>query len=99
MFNLIHRTPKGPPGLRVFCIIFQSPSGVGVVGLPTATGDVYKRQSDRAFAGADTLATAYTLSMGIKKLGEYDIILCGKMCIRDSKYRIVILPDLFLRFP
>ncbi len=34
--------------------------------------------SDRAFAGADTLATAYTLSMGIKKLGEYDIILCGK---------------------
>ncbi|HHU62876.1 MAG TPA: electron transfer flavoprotein subunit beta/FixA family protein [Clostridiales bacterium] len=34
--------------------------------------------SDKAFAGADTLATAYTLSMGIKKLGKYDIILCGK---------------------
>ena len=34
--------------------------------------------SDRAFAGADTLATAYTLSMGIKKIGEYDLIICGK---------------------
>jgi electron transfer flavoprotein alpha/beta subunit len=33
--------------------------------------------SDRAFAGADTLATSYTLSMAIKKIG-YDIILCGK---------------------
>jgi len=34
--------------------------------------------SDRAFAGADTLATSYALSMGIKKLGSYDIIICGK---------------------
>lgn len=34
--------------------------------------------SDRAFAGADSLATAYTLSMGIKKLGSYDLIICGK---------------------
>ena len=34
--------------------------------------------SDRAFAGADTLATAYTLSMGIKKIGDYDLIICGK---------------------
>lgn len=34
--------------------------------------------SDRAFAGADTLATSYALSMGIKALGEYDLIICGK---------------------
>lgn len=34
--------------------------------------------TDRKFAGADVLATAYTLSQGIKKCGEYDIILCGK---------------------
>ena len=34
--------------------------------------------SDRAFAGADTLATSYALSMGIKTLGEYDLIICGK---------------------
>ncbi len=34
--------------------------------------------SDRKFAGADVLATAYTLSQGIEKMGEYDIIFCGK---------------------
>jgi electron transfer flavoprotein beta subunit len=34
--------------------------------------------SDRKFAGADVLATSYTLSQGIKKSGEFDLILCGK---------------------
>ena len=34
--------------------------------------------NDQAFAGADTLATAYALSMGIRKIGQYDLILCGK---------------------
>jgi electron transfer flavoprotein beta subunit len=34
--------------------------------------------SDRKFAGADVLATAYTLSQGIERMGGYDLILCGK---------------------
>lgn len=34
--------------------------------------------SDKAFAGSDTLATSYALSMGIKKIGNYDIVICGK---------------------
>lgn len=34
--------------------------------------------SDRAFAGADVLATSYALSQGIKKLGKSDLIICGK---------------------
>jgi electron transfer flavoprotein alpha/beta subunit len=37
--------------------------------------------SDRAFAGSDTWATAYTLSQTIRRLGEFDIILCGKQAI------------------
>ena len=37
--------------------------------------------SDRAFGGADTLATSYTLAAGIRKLGNFDIILCGKHAI------------------
>ena len=37
--------------------------------------------SDRAFGGADTLATSYTLASAIKKLGQYDVILCGKQAI------------------
>ena len=34
--------------------------------------------TDRKFAGADVLATAYTLSQGIRKCGGFDLILCGK---------------------
>lgn len=34
--------------------------------------------SDRAFAGADSLATAYALSMGVRKIGHVDLIICGK---------------------
>ncbi len=34
--------------------------------------------SDRKFAGADVLATAYTLSEGIKRSDGYDLIICGK---------------------
>ena len=34
--------------------------------------------SDRKFAGADVLATAYTISQGIRKVGDFDLILCGK---------------------
>ena len=37
--------------------------------------------SDRAFGGADTLATSYTLAASIRKLGHYDIIICGKQAI------------------
>ena len=37
--------------------------------------------TDRAFAGADTLATAYTLAAGIRKIGNQDIILMGRQAI------------------
>jgi electron transfer flavoprotein beta subunit len=34
--------------------------------------------SDIKFAGADVLATSYTLSQGIKAIGKFDLIICGK---------------------
>ncbi len=37
--------------------------------------------SDSIFAGADTLATSYALATAIGKMGEYDIILCGRQAI------------------
>ena len=37
--------------------------------------------SDRAFAGSDTLATSYALAQAIRKIGAYDVILCGKQAI------------------
>lgn len=37
--------------------------------------------TDRAFAGADTLATSYALSAAIKKIGHYDLIIAGRQAI------------------
>lgn len=37
--------------------------------------------TDRTLGGADTLATSYTLAQAIKKVGNYDIILCGRQAI------------------
>jgi len=37
--------------------------------------------SDVSFAGSDTLATSYTLSMGIRRMGKFDLILLGKQAI------------------
>ncbi len=37
--------------------------------------------SDRAFAGADTWATSYTLAKAVNKIGDFDLILCGKQAI------------------
>lgn len=37
--------------------------------------------SDRAFAGADTWATSYTLGKAITALGACDLVLCGKQAI------------------
>jgi len=34
--------------------------------------------SNKSFAGADTWSTSYVLAQAIKKLGEYDLILCGE---------------------
>lgn len=37
--------------------------------------------TDRALAGSDSLATSQALAAAIKKLGEYDLILCGKQAV------------------
>ena len=37
--------------------------------------------TDRAFAGADTLATSYALSMAVRKISNFDIIISGRQAI------------------
>jgi electron transfer flavoprotein beta subunit len=37
--------------------------------------------SDRAFAGADTWATTYTLAKAVNHLGKFDLFICGKQAI------------------
>ncbi len=34
--------------------------------------------SDRRFGGADVLATSYTLSQGVRRIGDFDLVICGK---------------------
>ena len=37
--------------------------------------------TDRAFAGADTLATSYALSCAVRTLGDFDLIIGGRQAI------------------
>ncbi len=57
----------GPPQAKA---VIQETVCMGATGGTVLT--------DRKFAGADVLATAYTLSQGIRKRGKYDLIVCGK---------------------
>lgn len=34
--------------------------------------------TDRKFGGADVVATSYTISQGIRSMGDFDLIVCGK---------------------
>jgi electron transfer flavoprotein beta subunit len=44
--------------------------------------------TDRAFAGADTLATSYTLGLAIKKIGKVDMVVCGRQAIDGDTAQI-----------
>lgn len=68
-------------GGKVTVITMGPPQAEEVLREAISMGvDDVKLISDRAFAGSDTWATAYTLSRAIQKLG-YDIIFCGKQAI------------------
>lgn len=40
--------------------------------------------SDRTFAGSDTLATAYILSCAVRKIGNFDMLICGRETLDGS---------------
>ena len=37
--------------------------------------------SDIGFAGADTLATSYTLARAVEKMGHFDLVICGRQAV------------------
>ena len=47
------------------------------VGLAMGADHLYLL-SDKAFGGADTLATTYTLAKGIERIGDVDLVICGE---------------------
>ncbi len=62
------------------CVLTMGPGqAAGVIREAFAMGaDEGVLISDRRFGGADVLATSYTISQGIKLLGGFELILCGK---------------------
>lgn len=55
--------------------------------------------TDRKFAGADVLATSYTLSQAIKISGSYDIIICGKQTTDGDTAQVGAELSEFLELP
>jgi len=56
--------------------------------------------SDKKFAGSDTYAPAYTLSMGIKKIeNNFDIILCGERATDGETGQVGPCTGTFLDIP
>jgi electron transfer flavoprotein beta subunit len=69
-------------GGEIHVITMGPPQAIEVLKNALAVGsDKVYLVSDRAFAGADTLATAYTLAKTIEKIGGADLVICGKQAI------------------
>jgi electron transfer flavoprotein beta subunit len=69
-------------GGRVSVITMGPPAAVEVLRDSLYRGaDEVILLSDKDFAGADTLATSYTLALAVRKLGPVDLVLCGRQAI------------------
>lgn len=69
-------------GGTVTVITMGPPQATEVLRTALAMGaDQAALLSDRSFAGADTLATSYTLAKGIEKVGAVDLVITGKQAI------------------
>jgi electron transfer flavoprotein beta subunit len=44
--------------------------------------------TDRRFAASDTLATSYALSMAVRKIGDVDVVFCGRQAIDGDTAQI-----------
>ena len=76
------RLKEQNPGSTVSILTMGPPRATDVIreGMFRGADNGYLL-TDRAFAGADTLATSYALSAAIKKIGGCDIIIGGRQAI------------------
>jgi len=64
---------------HIHAITMGPPSAQSVLREALHTGaDDATLMTDKRFAGADVWATSYTLAQMIKKIGSYDLVVCGK---------------------
>ncbi len=70
---------KEEKGGKVSVISMGPPQAMAVIKEAYMMGaDEGALISDRKFGGADVLATSYTISQGVRKMGSPDVIICGK---------------------
>lgn len=70
------------PGTTVTIVTMGPPRATDIIREALFRGaDNGVLLTDRAFAGADTLATSYALSMAIRKLGACDLVIGGRQAI------------------
>ena len=70
---------KDAKGGKITAISLGTNQSRDIVKKPLAMGaDELVLLEDEAFDGGDSYSTAYALAMAIKKIGEYDIIFCGR---------------------
>jgi len=70
---------KEQQGGKVTVISMGPPQAIDMLREAISLGaDDAVLMSDVAFAGADTWATAYTLAAAVKKIGQVDLVICGR---------------------
>lgn len=75
-------TLKDKEGGKVTVITMGLPQAADILKEAISMGaDDAVLLTDRALAGSDSLATSKALAAAIKKIGEYDLILCGKQAV------------------
>ena len=91
---------KDRHGARVTVVTMGPPAAVQVLRESLYRGaDEVILLTDRAFAGADTLATSYALSLAVQKLGGSDLVLCGRQAIDGDTAQVGPQTDEKLGYP
>ena len=76
------RLKDANPGTKVTILTMGLPSAAEVIREAIFRGaDTGIVLTDRALGGADTLATSYSLAQAINKMGNIDMMLCGRQAI------------------
>ena len=87
-------------GGEVIVISMAPPDMVPVMKEALAMGgDRALLLSDKAFAGSDTLGTAYVLARAITTLGDFDLIMCGNETIDGGTAQVSAQIAEFLGIP
>ncbi len=87
-------------GGEIVAISMGPPKAVKAIREAIAMGiDSGVLVSDKAFAGSDTWATGYVLAAAIRKIGDYDVIICGERATDGDTGQVGPAIAAFLHLP